>query len=118
VEILNLGAAEPLEKGKWGWNRRLTSFELWPIYIPSSALAGGYPRKTKASTMALRRKYQKKNLVRPRKSGAAKRRRHLEQERRLVGLGVEQKLVDQMTQKEIRMKLQRPAKVLAELAKD
>ena len=67
--------------------------------------------------MALRRKYSKKNLVRPRKSGAAKRRRHLEQQRRLVGLGVDQKVVDQMTQKEIREKLRRPAKVVKELAK-
>ena len=66
--------------------------------------------------MRTRRKYMKTHLTRPRKSGAAKTRRRLEQRRRLVALGMDEKAVAQMTSREILTKLQRPAKIAKELA--
>ncbi len=67
--------------------------------------------------MPLRKKLLKKNETRPRKSGAAKNRRQLEQKRRLLALGVDPKVVDQMSTKEVRTALQRPLKVVKGLAK-
>ena len=61
--------------------------------------------------MRTRRKYMKTHLTRPRKSGAAKTRRRLEQRRRLVALGMDEKVVAQMNSREILTKLQRPAKI-------
>ena len=53
----------------------------------------------------------KTHLTRPRKSGAAKRRRQADHRKRLVALGVSQETVDQMNQKEVREMLKYPAKV-------
>ena len=53
--------------------------------------------------------FRNKNNVRPRKRGAAKRRRFLEQKRRLIALGVSEEEVGKMTSKDIRSKLRRPA---------
>ena len=64
--------------------------------------------------MALRRKYLKKCLTRPRKSGAAKRRRQLEQKRRLVALGMDAAVVEQMSARDVLTKLKHPAKIKSE----
>ena len=56
--------------------------------------------------------FRNKNKVRPRKKGAAKRRRLLEQKRRLIALGVSEEVIIKMTSKDIRTKLKRP-KLLA-----
>ena len=85
------------------------------IHAPPDVTGRVDPRQERIP-MALRRKYSKKNLVRPRKSGAAKRRRQLEQKRRLVKLGVEEKVADQMSTKDIRTALQRPLEVVKGLA--
>lgn len=64
--------------------------------------------------MRKRRTTQKTNLTRPRKSGAAKNRRRLEQKRRLIALGVDEAEVNKMTSREILTLLQRPAKISKE----
>ncbi|MEM9280804.1 MAG: hypothetical protein AAGA96_03170 [Verrucomicrobiota bacterium] len=61
--------------------------------------------------MRKRRKTQKTHLTRPRKSGAAKTRRRLEQRRRLVALGMDEAEVAQLTSREILDLLKRPAKI-------
>ncbi|NNC87384.1 MAG: hypothetical protein HKN82_02860 [Akkermansiaceae bacterium] len=61
--------------------------------------------------MRTRRKFQKTHLTRPRKPAGAKRRRHLEQRRRLIALGVDEATVDQMNVAEIREMLKYPAKI-------
>ena len=66
--------------------------------------------------MRTRRKYLKTHLTRPRKSGAAKTRRRLEQRRRLVALGMDEADVNRLTSREVLDKLKRPAKVAAEFA--
>jgi len=66
--------------------------------------------------MRRRRKYLKTHLTRPRKGGAAKTRRRLEQRRRLVALGMAEDVVERMTTREILDKLKRPAKTAKELA--
>ncbi len=53
----------------------------------------------------------KTQLTRPRKGGAAKRRRQADHRKRLVALGVDQEKVDKLNQKEVRDLLRRPAKV-------
>ncbi|MDP7105636.1 MAG: hypothetical protein QGH41_01080 [Roseibacillus sp.] len=53
----------------------------------------------------------KTQLTRPRKSGAAKRRRQADHRNRLVALGVAQEAVDGMNQKEVRDMLKYPAKI-------
>ena len=53
----------------------------------------------------------KTHLTRPRKSGAAKRRRQADQRKRLVALGVGQDTVDGMNQQEVRAMLKYPAKI-------
>lgn len=58
----------------------------------------------------------KTHLTRPRKSGAAKTRRRLEQRRRLVALGMAEDVVERMTSREILDKLKCPAKTAKELA--
>ena len=55
-------------------------------------------------------------MTRPRKRPGAKRRRQLEQKRRLIALGVDEEIVDKMNPKEIRDKVKYPAKVEKELA--
>ncbi len=64
--------------------------------------------------MQKRRKYQKTHMTRPRKKGAAKTRRRLEQRRRLVALGMDEAAVAQLTSREVLDLLKRPAKVAAE----
>jgi hypothetical protein len=61
--------------------------------------------------MQKRRKYQKTHMTRPRKSGAARNRRRLEQKRRLVALGMDQDAVDKLTSREVLDLLKRPKKV-------
>lgn len=55
-------------------------------------------------------------MTRPRKKPGAKRRRQLEQKKRLLALGVDEKIVNRMNPKEIRDKVKYPAKVEKELA--
>lgn len=66
--------------------------------------------------MRTKRKYFKTHMTRPRKRPGAKRRRQLEQKRRLVALGVDEAVADKLNPKEIRDKLKRPKKVEKELA--
>jgi hypothetical protein len=66
--------------------------------------------------MRKRRKYQKTHLTRPRKAGAPKNRRRLEQRRRLVALGVDEAVVNQMNSRDILTALQRPLKTAAKVA--
>ncbi len=63
--------------------------------------------------MRTRRKFHKTHLTRPRKSGAAKTRRRLEQKRRLVALGADEAKVNQMTSRDILTALQRPLRTAA-----
>ena len=63
------------------------------------------------SDMRTKRKFMKTHLTRPRKSGAARRRRQADHRKRLVALGVEQTTVDSMNQKEVREMLKYPAKI-------
>ncbi len=53
----------------------------------------------------------KTHLTRPRKGGAARRRRQADHRKRLVALGVDQAAVDGMNQKEVRAMLKYPAKI-------
>ena len=55
--------------------------------------------------------FRNKNLVRPKKTGARRRRRLLEQKRRLIALGVPEEKVLKMTTKAIHTMLQRPNKI-------
>ena len=61
--------------------------------------------------------FRNKNCVRPRKTGADKRRRCLVQRRRLVALGLSEEVVAKMPVDVLRNKLKEPKKVLAEVAK-
>lgn len=61
--------------------------------------------------------FRNKNKVRPRKTGADKRRRCLVQRRRLVGLGMSEEAVAKMPVDVLRKKLKEPKKVVAEIAK-
>lgn len=55
-------------------------------------------------------------MTRPRKRAGAKRRRQLEQKRRLIALGVPEADVEKLNPKEIRDKLKYPKQVEKELA--
>ena len=66
--------------------------------------------------MAQNRKYYKTNKTRPRKAPGAKRRRQLEQRKRLIGLGVDEAVVSKMNPREIRDTVKYPAKVAKSLA--
>ncbi len=59
----------------------------------------------------VRRKYLKKCLTRPRKGGAAKKRRQMEQRKRLVVLGMDETVVARMNAREVLTKLKYPAKI-------
>jgi hypothetical protein len=61
--------------------------------------------------------FRNKNMVRPKKGGAAKRRRCLVQRRRLVGLGLSEEAVAKLQTHEVREMLKRPAKTAARIAK-
>lgn len=63
------------------------------------------------SDMRTKRKFMKTHLTRPRKGGAARRRRQADHRKRLVALGVDQAAVDGMNQKEVRSMLKYPAKI-------
>lgn len=56
----------------------------------------------------------KTHLTRPRKGGAAKRRRQADHRKRLVALGVESDVVAKMNPREVRTMLKYPAKVAKE----
>lgn len=55
--------------------------------------------------------FRNKNLVRPKKRGAAKRKRVRDQRKRLVGLGMAAEQVEKLSYREVRDLLKRPAKV-------
>ncbi len=61
--------------------------------------------------------FRNKNKVRPRKTGAAKRRRCLVQRRRLVALGMDEAVVAKMPVDQLRIKLKAPKKLEQALAK-
>lgn len=61
--------------------------------------------------MRLKRKYQKTHLTRPRKGGAAKRRRQSDQKKRLVTLGVNEEKARKMNPREVLTMLKRPLKI-------
>jgi hypothetical protein len=57
------------------------------------------------------RKFNKKPVTRPRKSGAVRRRRELVQRRRLLALGMSEEKVAKLNASEIRELLKRPKRV-------
>ncbi len=61
--------------------------------------------------MRLKRKFQKTHLTRPRKGGAAKRRRQNDQKKRLVALGMDEETVRKMSPREVLTLLKYPLKV-------
>ena len=61
--------------------------------------------------MRLKRKDNKTQLTRPRKGGAAKRRRQAEHRKRLIALGVDEAEVARMNPREVRTMLKYPAKL-------
>ncbi len=63
-----------------------------------------------------KRKYSKTVLTRPRKGGAAKRRRQADQKKRLIGLGMPEEEVRRMSPRDVLTKLKYPKKVEAEYA--
>ena len=62
--------------------------------------------------------FRNKNKVRPRKTGAAKRRRCLVQRRRLIALGMDETVVEKMPIDQLRAKLKEPKKLQRALAKE
>lgn len=56
-----------------------------------------------------------KNLTRPKKSGGDRARRHREQKKRLVALGMDETVVAKMNVREVLDKLKRPALLVKEL---
>ena len=63
--------------------------------------------------MRTRRKFHKTHLTRPRKAGAAKTRRRLEQKRRVIELGVDEEVVKRMNSREVLDALKHPVKTAA-----
>ena len=61
--------------------------------------------------MRLKRKYMKTHLTRPRKGGAAKRRRQNDQKKRLIALGVSEEKVQKMSPRDVLTMLKHPAKI-------
>ena len=64
--------------------------------------------------MRVKRKFMKTHLTRPRKGGAAKRRRQADHRKRLVALGVDEAVVATMNPREVRTMLKYPAKISQE----
>ena len=64
--------------------------------------------------MRLKRKFQKTHLTRPRKGGAAKRRRQSDQKKRLVALGMNEDQVQKMSPREVLTLLKYPLKIKSE----
>lgn len=58
--------------------------------------------------MGTGRKFRKTPMTRPVKSNRARKRRQLEQRRRLIGLGVSEDVVAKMNVKDIRTMLRKP----------
>lgn len=63
--------------------------------------------------MGTGRKFNKTNITRPRKGGAAKVNRQNTQRKRLIGLGMDEAIVAKLNPKEVRDHLKAPAKVTA-----
>ena len=63
----------------------------------------------------LGRKYNKTVLTRPRKGGAAKRRRQADQKKRLIAMGMDEVTVSRLTTRDILTKLKYPAKLAKEI---
>lgn len=63
--------------------------------------------------MGTGRKFNKTNITRPRKGGAAKVNRQNTQRKRLIGLGMDEDEVAKLNPKEVRDILKAPAKVTA-----
>jgi hypothetical protein len=61
--------------------------------------------------MRVKRKYMKTHLTRPRKGGAAKRRRQNDQKKRLIALGVSEEEVIKMSPRDVLTMLKYPAKI-------
>ena len=61
--------------------------------------------------MKVTRTQQKAPKTRPKKKPSERRRREKAQRQRLIALGLSKKVVDQMSAKEVRDKLKRPAKI-------
>ena len=61
--------------------------------------------------MRVKRKYMKTHLIRPRKGGAAKRRRQNDQKKRLITLGIDEDKVQKMNPREVLTMLKYPAKI-------
>ena len=57
-----------------------------------------------------------KNLTRPKKSPGARARRHRQQAKRLIALGMDEAVVAKMSPREILTKLKYPKKTAAEIA--
>ncbi len=66
--------------------------------------------------MGTGRKFHKTHLTRPRKAAGPRRRRRLEQKRRLVILGMDAAAVEKLTSREVLTLLQRPKKITDSLA--
>lgn len=66
--------------------------------------------------MRTRRKFLKTHLTRPRKGGAAKRRRQADQKKRLIAFGMDESVVTKMCPREVLTKLKYPVKLAKELA--
>lgn len=64
--------------------------------------------------MGTGRKFNKTNITRPRKGGAAKVNRQNTQKKRLIGLGMPEEEVAKLNPREIRDLLNRPAKISVE----
>ena len=67
--------------------------------------------------MATGRKYNKKPVSRPRKSGGVRKRRDEIHKKRLMELGMPEEKIKHLTSKEIRTLLKTPVKTAAMLAK-
>ena len=61
--------------------------------------------------MRVKRKYMKTHLTRPRKGGAAQRRRQNDQKKRLIALGVSEDEVVKMSPRDVLTMLKYPAKI-------
>lgn len=65
--------------------------------------------------MGTGRKFRKKSMTRPAKTGSDKLQRQAVQKRRLLGLGADEAMVNKMNVREIRDMLKYPAKVSSSL---
>jgi hypothetical protein len=108
AQTLGIGRfRNPRNRVKSGWPGWRSSLSISPSRI------GGLFQLIRGYIMRKRRKTQKTNMTRPRKSGAARNRRRLEQRRRLVALGMDEAEVNQLTSREVLTLLKHPKKVEA-----